>query len=190
MTKSDLFQNGLSLLLKFGQLNDFELPTVELPTTVWPFNACAYWRDDVIHINVKRCAHIGTGGASWSYPGYVIDRTPYGVLAHELGHHVDWHLSAQRGPYFGDFSIAVRKATQEPAITKYCTNHAEWFAEMFRLFCTNSDLLRYLRPKTYAALRERFTPPERRSWATVLIKAPRRTVLQTSRKIQRVGESR
>ena len=34
-------------------------------------------------------------------------------------------------------------------LTSYCPNNAEWFAEMFRLSITNSQLLQQLRPRTY-----------------------------------------
>ncbi len=190
MDKFEMFENGLQLLLRFGELNNIELPTVR----PWPGNRiwrhgkiCAYYLPPEIVICLYRCAHIGKSGAAWSYPGYVIDRTPYGVLGHELGHHVD-HLLTHSGMYQENYSTHLMKSTGESKLTNYAPHPAEWFAEMFRLFCTNSELLRYLRPKTYAALREQFDPPEKRSWATVLIGAPRRTVLMASKKIWMVRE--
>lgn len=187
MTKKiDLFTQGCELLSRFGKLNDFALPLIqEWPEKDrWPFpKNCAYYRPNRIVICVRRCAHIGTAGRAWSFPGYVVDRTPYGVLAHEFGHHVDYHLSTRKGAYFGDYSINLRKEVSEPKLTNYCPNDAEWFAEMFRLFLTNPELLRHLRPRTYAALRRKFYPPEKRSWGMVLVKAPIRTLNAARKKM-------
>ena len=88
---------------------------------------------------------------------------------------------------FGDYSIKMRAEVDEPKLTNYCPNDAEWFAEMFRLFLTNPDLLRYLRPRTYAALRRDFEPPEKRSWATVLFQAPPRTLNAARKKVKLAG---
>lgn len=38
------------------------------------------------------------------------------------------------------------------AITSYAPNAMEWFAEIFRLFVTNPDLLKLIRPKAYKAI--------------------------------------
>jgi len=66
-----------------------------------------------------------------------------------------------------------RAETQEPALTSYCPNDHEWWAEMFRLFMTNSDLLRLVRPKTYSLfLRMGLVPFETRPWEEVLADAP------------------
>ena len=149
----------------------------------WKFDACAYYRKDVTAICVSRCAAIGVAGMAWSYPGYTVDRTPYGVLQHELGHHADYVKSTKRGPYYGDFSVMLRAAVDEKPITSYCPNDAEWFAEMFRLFVTNPDLLAKLRPATHANLRERFTPIFNDSWRDRLTAAPERTIAVIERKL-------
>jgi hypothetical protein len=44
---------------------------------------------------------------------------------------------------------------------------------MFRLFVTNPDLLRIVRPKTYAQMALRWTVIETRPWDVVLARAPR-----------------
>jgi hypothetical protein len=87
-----------------------------------------------------------------------VDRTPYGVIAHELGHHADWSASDDKGPYYGDYCIKVKKRSGEKPISGYADDDWEWFAEMFRLFVTNPVLLMNLRPKTYTILRERWQP--------------------------------
>ena len=127
---------------------------------------------------------------AWSYPGYVIDRTPHGVLAHELGHHVDCTLSTKKGSYGGDFSQQMRVKVNEPKLTNYCPNDWEWFAEMFRLFVTNSDLLRVVRPRTYSALCERFQPVITAGWRDVLRDAPQRTIEQAAKKCTGMKQSR
>jgi hypothetical protein len=112
-----------------------------------------------------------------------VDRTPYGVLQHELGHHVDQLLSEQKGSYGGDFSVKLRAATGEARITSYCPNDWEWFAEIFRLFVTNSDLLRELRPRTYEQIRQQYKPVRDTPWRHVLRDAPPRNIIAAERKI-------
>lgn len=184
MNKRELFESGKFLMTAFCSLNGIDVPKVVEPASRWPFDACAYYREDVINIDVGRCAAIGVAGMAWSYPGYSVDRTPHGVIAHELGHHVDRLRSVRRGPYYGDYSVNMRKAVGEPQLTSYCPNDAEWFAEMFRLFVTNPDLLRCLRPGTYAAISETFTPALSGSWRAVLTGAPERTIAAVERKLK------
>jgi hypothetical protein len=120
---------------------------------------------------------------AWSFPGYSVDRTPYGVIQHELGHHADYVKSEKRGSYYGDFSINMRATVGEKPLTSYCPNDAEWFAEMFRLFVTNPDLLRLLRPDTHAAMREHFKPIFDGSWRERMTGAPERTIAAIERKL-------
>lgn len=95
----------------------------------------------MVVVLVDKCAH---RNPQFSWPGFISDRTPLGVLAHETGHYVDWKC--------GDVASRICKLTKEQAITSYAPNSQEWFAEMFRLFVTNPDLLRIIRPKTYVEL--------------------------------------
>ncbi len=175
---------GIALAERFCVLNGIQAPSVIVePSAGWSFGVCAYYRNAVTHICIERCASIGRAGPAWSYPGYVADRTPYGVIQHELGHHMDRAHSTRRGAYFGDFSVAMREWCKEPPITSYCPNDAEWFAEMFRLFATNPDLLRGIRPRTYGTLRALWEPAEPRTWREVLRDAPARTVAMAERKV-------
>lgn len=175
---------GMLLVKEFLTLNG--LPPVKLKIITegaWPFHECAYWRADTINICLRRCAQRGRGGRAWSWPGYVVDRTPYGVVCHETGHHVDFHLSKNTGAYFGDFSSKLRKLTGDEAITSYFPDDAEWFAEIMRLFITNPDLLRSIRPKIFARVNTYLKPVEKRTWKRVLKDAPERTKLAAQRKI-------
>jgi len=178
---------GLRVIEKFLDGNSLSSPSItHTPWELWHVSACAYYRKDTIKICVNKCAPIGTAGRAWSYPGYVIDRTPYGVLPHEIGHHVDFYKSHRRGKYYGDFSIALRGQTGEPPITTYAPNDAEWFAEIFRLFITNPDLLRLIRPRTYKELRSQFEPVFSDRWDERLAGAPERTLKAARNKIEQL----
>lgn len=183
-SKLKLYARGLEHINRWSEANKLDLPDVRRwSPRDWNVSACAYYRSDQINICIERCAIEGQGGANWSFPGYVIDRTPYGVLAHELGHRVDRLRSERKGSYFGDFSVKLRQASGEDKITNYCPNDAEWFAEQFRLFVTNADLLKQIRPKTYTLIRDAGYEPITEGWRFVLKDASARTLAQANKKI-------
>lgn len=169
----------------FCKLNDIPIPGIIAVEPVdWHFPVCAYYRKDIIHICIKKCAHIGVVGRQWSYPGYVVDRTPFGVIQHELGHHVDVLRGEHSKAYFSNYSRDLRAETGEKKITNYCPNDAEWFAEIFRLFVTNPDLLKCIRPLTYNRLiSDGFKPVFNDTWRDRLRLAPERYVNATINKI-------
>lgn len=151
---------------------------------------CAYYRPkDGIVIMVEKCAILGMGGRAWSWPGYAIDRTPYGVIAHELAHHLDFWVSKTPSPHF---STRIYELSGEPPLTGYLgtdshplTRKMEWFAENMRLFITNPDLCGELRPKFYRAVCAwGFLPCTQRSWRDVLadFEAPARIIEQAAKK--------
>lgn len=183
-TKLEMLRSGVELMQEFCEANKLEVPGgVVIAKAEWRFpSTCAYYRKNVITICPDACASIGFGGRAWSYPGYAIDRTPYGVMQHELGHHADYVKSGAKGAYGGDFSEAMRNSAGEVKLTGYCPNDWEWFAEMFRLFVTNSDLLKVARPRTHALLRENFKPVIDKPWRKVLKDAPARTIEMAARK--------
>lgn len=180
---------GKALIARFCEVNGIRCPPVTFyAASEWAFDACAYYRPTRIHICVAKCAAIGMGGQAWSFPGHSVDKTPYGVLAHELGHHVDVLRSTVVDRYRGNFSSDLRAVSGEPKLTNYCPDDGEWFAEMVRLFITNPDLLRLLRPQTHALLIDRgLKPVVGEDWRTVLADAPARTIALCER---RVGEVR
>lgn len=169
MTKEELYEAGCAHMHKWCLLNGVETPLVRTHVGKPDFGVCAYYRDGVIHIWIQSCAGLGKAGRQWSWPGYSTDRTPYGVLAHELGHHVD----NQHGPRGGSRSHFWRPLDAKP-LTSYCPNDNEWFAELFRLFVTNPDLFSALRPKI-ADLFFGDWPAraEARGWRDVLAASPR-----------------
>lgn len=118
------------------------------------FGACAYYRSGNIFICLEACqTPCGEANSrNWTWSGSTIDREPYGVLAHELGHHCDMFVSKNKYKYSGDYGVRVMDQSGEAPLTGYCPNPAEWFAEMFRLFVTNHALLRKVRPRTWELL--------------------------------------
>lgn len=182
--KHALLNAGITLVQGFCAINSLPIPeTFPRRADQWRFDECAYYRNMRIEICVAKCASVGVAGRAWSFPGYTVDRTPYGVMAHELGHHVDRVVGLRKGAYWSEYSDDLRAATGEPKLTNYCPNSAEWFAELFRLFVTNPDLLRILRPKFYAALTEKFRPFYGDSWRDRLQHAPARTFEQAAKMV-------
>lgn len=169
--KAELMVRGEQLVLRWCQLNNITPPDVDRNVGREPhFGTCAYYRDGVIHIWPESCAAIGVAGQAWSYPGYVVDRTPYGVMAHETGHHVERAHGARGGIVASQW----RRQTAEQPITGYAENDNEWFAEIFRLFLTNPDLLSRLRPRMFEKLASRWPAfVEIRTWREVLKDVPR-----------------
>lgn len=185
--KEKLFNAGVLRMTHWCEVNKVTPPPIEhKKNEKWRVNACAYYRPIGIHIAPDKCAALGFGGRAWSWPGYVIDRTPFGVLQHELGHHIDWQMGSKKGRYWSEFSERMFQAAQEPGITSYAAdNVAEWFAEMFRLFVTNADLLHCLRPRTYALLTGAgFKPVSLSQWEVELKTAPQRIRQQAEKKVR------
>lgn len=169
----EFFTLGSLRVRQFIGLNSTVMPTVtinSIPQTAWMFpRTCAYYRKDVINICLIKCRGVRNSmGRNWNWPGSTTDKTPYGVLAHELGHHADFHSGRPKGSYSSLSSTEVKEASGEKDLTSYCPNNGEWFAEMFRLFVTNPDLLAQLRPKTYDELTKRFCPLPRVPWLQAL----------------------
>lgn len=192
--KTVLLNDGIELMNRFCQLNNLKTPEVLVHNSKdWNKRLrnsrliCAFYRKNKIEICLERCAHVGLAGQSWSYPGYPVDRTPYGVILHELGHHVDLFKSKIKNNYFGDYSkfIFDESGLEEP-ITNYCPDVAEWFAEMFKLFLSNPNLLQILRPNTYKILSSEFDNVIKDPWDKVLDQAPERTLNACKNKIKKV----
>jgi len=166
MNKEQLYVDGLELAKSWCHANGFNMPEVKRLTKtdrLYHLATCAYYRPETISIMVEKCAHPGYGGRAWSWPGYAIDRTPYGVIQHELGHHVDYidtKNSSSTNPAIR-FAFSFRIYSEEPPLTGYlgtdnsrATFYSEWFAEHFRLFVTNPDLSQKIAPKFNKNMRD------------------------------------
>lgn len=193
--REDLFEAGVKLAKKFCAANGIPMPGVvrHLSTSrYYNVGSCAFYRPMSINVMVERCANRGYGGRCWSWPAYVIDRTPYGVVQHELGHHVDlWSPRSRSGKLI---SQGIYEEVQEAPLTTYLgtdnkpeTLYMEWFAEIFRLFVTNPCLCEKLRPKFYKRMIGfKFTPVVNDgNWKDTLRvhEAPERIVTQAQKKI-------
>lgn len=174
-TRDELAVQGRLAVEIFCLANDITIPRIYQHNP--GDGSCGLYEKGCIYVHTPSCARPGYGGPAWSWPGYIVDRTPYGVHCHELGHMVDdiyrWRLGRE-----------VRRATGEDRLTGYCPNTAEWWAEMFRLFVTNPHLLSLIRPRTYEAmLAWSLRQVEDRSWDEVLTGAPQRTIDMAERRI-------
>jgi hypothetical protein len=197
-SKQRLFVAGKELACRFCVENGLMLPIIYQTTKDdWNVGACAYYRPDTernrkwtkpgIHVCVDLCANktCEYQVRNWNWPGNTTDRTPYGVVAHELGHHVDWTLSERKGTYQGDYSTKLRARSGEPPISSYCPDDGEWFAEMFRVFCTNHALLMLIRSKTYDLMRIKLTPVSDNDWVRALgAGCPERIIRAAENKIK------
>lgn len=189
MTKFEIYKYGIERILEFCDANKIIFPQF-LPCEKkgWDFDAVAYYRPYYIKICIEKCSNLSgfTRSRNWNWPGSTTDKTPYGVLAHELGHHIDYIFSDQKGKYFGDFSKKLCDKTGEKPISGYNPNHAEWFAEIFRLFTTNHALLKILRPNTYKELEILFKPISNLDWKIALGDAPLHILQNLENKINKL----
>lgn len=117
-----------------------------------------WYRVPKITIFPSLCTKPGTG---YSWPGHISDRTVLGVYAHELGHHA--HFTRP------DFEQIRADFPRKHSITGYEPNVDESFAETFRLFVLNPDLLKNGRSTRYEyMLKLGFIPSETRDYREVL----------------------
>lgn len=195
MTPESLFLTGVMWIAKFARANP-RIPEVNchaVPTR-WRVNACGYYRpEEGIQVCLPLCAGPGRGGRAWSWPAYKVDRTPFGVIAHEYGHHVDWSMgTAKTSRFTSTFSNTIWNASGEEApITTYSPDPGEWFAEMFRVFVCNHALLKELRPGTHKALIDiGFVPVSADSWRDALKGAPERTIVAAANQVERTQAAR
>lgn len=78
---------------------------------------------------------------SWTYTGYKSDLTVSGILAHEIGHHIENYYQNHVG--FNEFKTAFKKFIKNEArVSGYEPNVSESFAEATKLFILNPFLLK------------------------------------------------
>jgi len=148
LDRADLYDYGLGLCLRALARNELPPPTYG---TVHPYfsrgndgwGLKGFYRDGHVFVNLAKTQRaVRTPGYSWSFPGYKADVTPVGVVAHETGHHVD--------------ALTGRRPTtiwrSEARVSSYEPDREEAFAESFKLFVTNPDLLRAGRPLRWGHL--------------------------------------
>ncbi len=179
--KIDMLAEGKDLAARLIATNDM-LPVNYRLERLAPGIGCGYYdpRGRCIVIDPARCAARGTGGWSWSWPGYKVDRTPFGVVLHELGHH--WHLTCCEDSLGVVRAFRAACRDEEP-VTSYAPNTGEDIAESFRLFAANPTLLKAIRPLRHAFLARLMTPVEDRGWEEILDDSERH-VLAAERQVQ------
>lgn len=98
-----------------------------------------------VTINLNRCRvpPKRPTGYNWSTPGWKADRTPYGVVCHETGHHV--HALRL-------VNVDITDWRDEPDVSGYEPNRTERIAEALKLMIGNPDLLRLGRPIRFRTL--------------------------------------
>lgn len=200
--KQELLELGRTRLKEICETNSLPVPPINVISKAdWPFGVCAFYRPDTgatrkwaqpgISICLEKCQTpmLNSKGQNWTWPGYTVDREPYGVIMHECGHHFDWHAGKKKGSYYSEFSSEVMEQSGEEKLTNYCDNPAEWWAEMFRLFGTNPGLLKVLRPKTYAIILGKWEPVGEMKWMKALgDNVPARNVIAIENKIKALGK--
>lgn len=161
--KANLADVGLRLAQRFLSKNEYSGPIYDITNRALR-GMCGYFDSRVgesgkIVVSVPGCAH---RNPKFSWPGFISDRTPLGVIAHETGHFIDNQVRMA--------SYRIQRLTGEKPITSYAPNASEWFAEMMRLYITNPGLLLLIRPKTYREIRKglRLEPAVTGDWRKVL----------------------
>ena len=162
MKKSELTQLGISYCKKFCKLNNIPEPKFIINSNRYNYN-CGTYIQNKIYINESKCANeTKTPGFSWSHRHYFVDREPCGVVCHEFGHYIHDFLTK--------FKLQFPK---ENPISGYEPNHKERFAEAFKVFILNPDLLKNYAPKKYEIFTKtlKLIPIFSESWKEVLEKS-------------------
>ena len=147
------------------------------------YYACGCYKDKTktVYVCLKKTGSLGKAGRQWSWPGYKIDRTPYGVVAHEVGHHVDFTFIRSKQFNKEQRNEATRVFTiKKEKVSGYEPVPHEAFAESMRIFITNPDLLMLCCPNRYDYIVNvlKLKPNIDKNWKQVLIdnNAPARTI--------------
>lgn len=181
-SKDELLKIGEAVILEFCNINNIKFPNIYIQKTMpgtFDHNLYGYYkysynkRKKFIMLNINNLKiPTRNPGYSWSYPGYVIDATPFGILCHEFGHYITCHNKKLRK----DFSFI--KNLEAPVSSREY-NLDERMAEAVRLFLTNPQLLKKGRPKRYKILSDYFNPVITSRWKTVLKNADLKFITAT-----------
>jgi hypothetical protein len=193
--KLDLYQDGVRKATAFFNLNKISLPhfytfeeifatgeNTPISRTLRRMRngplqgtATGYYKNNTIYVHLQKSANMVLYGhhMAWSHPGYKIDRTPTGVVAHESGHHLDSVLKSRRGLYPSDLEIWEKVLDISKRVSGYEPIPSEAFAETMRLFILNPDLLLQGSPQRYHFVTSfGIIPSETRDFKTVLNNIP------------------
>ena len=170
MTKDELAERSVKHIQNFLQMNNLPVPEFvmsEYPDAKNKFQKTGHYsrKEGKVYLNAANTRNpvMKPGGMQWSYPGYKVDKTPLGVLAHEIGHHIDHTMKFDENafPYKGE------------KVTGYEPTVHEAIAESLRLFMLNPDLLHTIAPKRYQFFLDNgLKPTVKQPWKEVLHGAP------------------
>lgn len=179
-SKEKLLYKGIELMEMFAEQNGIKIPKVFIISDNSDFYGLFYPKN-VIHVNMRQCrTAVRTPGYDWTFPGYVQDLTPFGILAHEFGHYISDIL----GKKFRKNFINIRRIEENVTSTDD-RGLDEKMAEAARLFITNPDLLKRGRPYRYEIFRQFYEPVVRNRWRTVLQNAHPKIISAAERWIER-----
>lgn len=143
------FESAVKILDAYCTLNGIQRPSFsEVSLPGGSRGEYRYYHDyGLVIVDAAAC-----GWYWWSKPGNKADVTEFGVMAHELGHHVHYTL-------MGGFRMGIKRWMTGPrhkSITSYAkSNTGEQIAEAHRLFVLNPNLLRELSPASYTFFTEK-----------------------------------
>jgi hypothetical protein len=192
MTKDELYLRAIELAKKFLDVNCIAHPIFMRYSEMQSAGESArkrmqyvyqgptqgtgtgYYYDGHLFVNVPRtAAPVNRPCArSWSYPCWKTDRTAVGVVAHEIGHHIEVKLAErgllsayEHGPAWRELIYKVKKQ-----VSGYEPVASEAWAESIRLFILNPELLKLGIPQRYEFITKTvgLKPSESRPWREVL----------------------
>ena len=149
------FNRGLKLCWDWMRAHNIELPGLIISSDDrWVeknYGLYHNFRRREVAINIGKCSFSKRLHGIVNQGGGIEDFTPEGVLCHEVGHHVDRVLGTRRnGRSWLSYSpLWIDVISHEEDISRFEHDVLESFAEAFRLFITNPDLLRVGRLERY-----------------------------------------
>lgn len=183
MSKADLCRLSVELCTEFLRLNNLTVPKyVIFRQESSPGGYCGLYTNNLIRVwasNVAKIAFVPFM-RSWSYPGYKVDRTGMGVVAHETGHHVVKEAGLLR-----KLSSELSRTLRYEKLTGYEPNLDEMLAETLRIFILNPDLLRKIAPNRYKFLVDAgLKPLIKDDWETVMKNADAKYISAVKKSIK------
>jgi hypothetical protein len=182
----------IKLINSFCDFNSIPKPEINMNSKIYGYGQFTH-RTNKIDFNLKKCkVPVKAPGYSWSYTGYKADLTVAGVIAHEVGHYIDF-LKGNKKELFSvssrrNAAEVLKVIIPEKSITSYSGNGdqyhvlSETIAESMKLFILNPDLLREGRPLAYKLMTDVYglKPVVHLSWQEVLVNANEKLIKSTT----------
>lgn len=196
--KQAIYNVGLNICKEFLDINGIahaKYHTGVVPHSFNKWQATGLQCQDKVWVDLAKCSTPRfVKSRNWSWPGYKVDKTPAGVVAHETGHYVVWCMrqdySMGMNTFAKDFDahplIDWPKIMRGKPVSGYEPTSEEAFAETMRLFILNPDLLRAGWPGRYNFLVDAIgmKPAHSHTWREVFSHAPAH-IIEQAEKIKR-----